>query len=54
MEGGGATNLMMTEVCGATCRIMMEVGRATSSMMKMRGATKSNSSNYIRQFLSLR
>ena len=29
---------MMTEVCGATNCIMMEVGRATSSMMKEHGA----------------
>ena len=48
MERGGATNLVMTEVYGATSRIMMEVGGATTTMMKMHGATKSNSSNYIR------
>ena len=41
-------NLMMTEVCGATNCIMMEVVGATSTMMKERGATKSNSRNYIR------
>ena len=29
---------MMTEVCGVTSRIMMEVGGATSSMMKASGA----------------
>ena len=40
-------NLMMTEACGATNCTMMEVGRATSTMMKVRGATKSNSRNYI-------
>ena len=40
-------NLMMTEACGATNCTMMEVGRATSSMMKVHGATKSNSRNYI-------
>ena len=40
---------MMTEVCGATSCIMMEVGGATNSMMKVHGATKSNSRNYIRQ-----
>ena len=28
-------NLMMTEVCGATNCIMMEVGGATSSMMEL-------------------
>ena len=39
---------MMTEVCGATNCIMMEVGGATGSMMKVRGATKSNSRNSIR------
>ena len=39
---------MMTEVCGATTCIMMEVGRATSSMMKVRGTTESNSRNCIR------
>ena len=33
---------MMTEVCGATSRIMMEVCRATSSMMMLRDTTKSN------------
>ena len=38
--------LMMTEVCGATNYIMMEVGRASSSMIKERGSTKSNSRNY--------
>ena len=31
---------MMTEVCNATSCIMMEVGRATISMMKVRGATR--------------
>ena len=40
-------NLMMTEACGATNCTMMEVSRATSSMMKVRGATKSNLRNYI-------
>ena len=39
---------MMTEACVATNCTMMEVGRATSSMMKVRGATKSNSRNYIK------
>ena len=34
-------NLMMTEACGATNCTMMEVGEATSSMMKVCGATKS-------------
>ena len=43
-------NLTMTEVCGATNFTMMEVGRATSSMM-VRGATKSNWRNYIRYFM---
>ena len=32
-------NLMMTEACGATNHAMMEVGGATSSMMKVCGAT---------------
>ena len=41
-------NIMMTEACGVTNCTMMEVGGATSSMMKVRGATKSNSRNYIR------
>ena len=31
---------MMTEICGATNCIMMEVGGTTSSMLKVRGATK--------------
>ena len=44
---------MMTEACGATNCIMMEVGGATSSMMKMRRATKSNSRNF-KEILSLR
>ena len=39
---------MMTEACGATNFIMMEVGGAISSMMKVCGATKSISRNYIR------
>ena len=30
--------MMMTEACGATNHTMMEVGGATSSMMKMCGA----------------
>ena len=30
---------------------MMKVGRATSSMMKVRGATKSNSRNYEVMFI---
>ena len=39
-------------LCGATNFIMMEVGRATSSsMMKERGATKSNSRNYIHKVI---
>ena len=38
---------MMTEACGATNCTMMEVGGATISMMKVRGATNSNSRNYI-------
>ena len=33
-------NLMMTEACGATNCTMMDVGRATSSTMNVRGATK--------------
>ena len=37
---------MMTEASGATNCTMMEVGGATSSMMKVRGATNSNSRNY--------
>ena len=49
-------NLMMTEACGASyddrglwCYnyTMMEVGGVTSSMMKMRGATTSNSRGII-------
>ena len=39
---------MMTEAYGATNCTMMEVGRATNSMMKVRGATNSNSRNNIR------
>ena len=31
---------MMTEACGATNHTKMEVGGATSSMMKVCGATK--------------
>ena len=31
-----------------TNHIVMEVGGATSSMVKMRGATKTNLSNYIK------
>ena len=34
-----AQNLIMTEACGATNHKMMKVGGATSSMMKMCGAT---------------
>ena len=34
-------NLMMTEACGATNCTIMDVGRATSSMMNVCGATKS-------------
>ena len=34
---------MMTESCGATNCTIMEVGGATSSMMKVCGVTKSNS-----------
>ena len=41
---------MMTEACGTNCTIM-EMGGATSSMMKVRGTTKSNSRNYIGSFL---
>ena len=41
---------MLTEACGATYCTMLEMGRATSSMMKVRGATKSNSRNYIGNF----
>ena len=42
-------NRMMTEACGATNCTMMEVGGgATRSMMKVRGATKSNSKKYVR------
>ena len=36
-------NLMMIEACGATNCTMMDVGRASSCMMNVRGATKSNS-----------
>ena len=36
---------MMTVVCGAISRLIMEVGGATSHMMKVSRATKSNSSN---------
>ena len=32
-------NLIMTEACGATNNKMMKVGGATSSMMKVCGAT---------------
>ena len=39
---------MMTEVYGGTSHMMTEVGGATSYMMKIRGATKSTSSNSIR------
>ena len=39
---------MMTEASGATNCTIVEVGGATSSMMKVLGATKSNSRNYIR------
>ena len=39
---------MMTEACGATNCTIMEVGKATSSMIKVHGATKSISRNYIR------
>ena len=39
MEGGEATNLMMTGVCGATSRIMMVVGWTTSSMTKVHVTT---------------
>ena len=38
---------MMTEVYGGTSHMMTEVGGATSYMMKIRGATKSTSSNSI-------
>ena len=41
-------NLMMTETCGATNCIMMEVGGAISSMMKVCGATKSTLSKSVR------
>ena len=43
VEVGGATNPSVVP-----SRIMMEVGEATSSMLKVRGATKMNSSNNIR------
>ena len=43
----------MTEACGATSCTMMEVGGAANSLMKVRGATNSNSRNYIRLILSL-
>ena len=33
-------NLIMSEACGATNLMMMEVGGAISSMMKVCGATK--------------
>ena len=38
-------NVMMTKACGVTTCIMVEVGRTTSSMMKVRGSTKSNLRN---------
>ena len=38
---------MMTEACGATNHTMMVVGGATSSMMKVCGATKILSFNYL-------
>ena len=41
-------NLMMTEACGATNRTMIEVGGATSSMMKVCGATKITLCNTVR------
>ena len=43
----------MMEACSATSCTMMEVGGAASSKVKVRGATKSNSRNYIRLILSL-
>ena len=39
---------MMTEACGATACTMMEVGGATSGMIKVHGSTKSNSKKRIR------
>ena len=47
VEGDGATSYDDRGLCGTNC-IMMEVGGATSSMMKERGATKSNSRNCIK------
>ena len=41
-------NLITTEACSVTYCTMLEMGGATSNMMKVRGATKSNSRNYIR------
>ena len=41
-------NLMMTGACGSTNRTMMEVEGATSSMMKVCGATKITLSNTVR------
>ena len=44
---------MMTEDCGATNCTMIELGGATSSIMKVRGATKSISTNYKVIFIFL-
>ena len=41
-----AASLIMTEACGTTSRKMMKVGGASSHIIKVCGATKSNSSNY--------
>ena len=41
---------MMTEACGATNYTMMEVGGATSRMMKVCGATINTLSNSVRYF----
>ena len=54
---------MMTEACGSTNCIMMEVGEAISCMMKVCGATKSTLSKvsgnlimtvviYVRRYIS--
>ena len=42
MEGGRATNLMMTEVCGTTSHMMMEVYGATSRMITELGVGASH------------
>ena len=43
---------MMTEICGATCRMMMELGGATCRMMmEVGGATKSTLSKVSRNLI---